>query len=118
MSSETARQLCCDATLTVIVTDGDGSPLDAGRSRRDPTRKQRLAVIARDRRCVGCGAPARRCQIHHVRWWSDHGPTDVANLCPLCPGCHTNVHHFGWAVTRHGNRYTARPSLDEPRHPT
>jgi hypothetical protein len=36
----------------------NGEVLDAGRTRREPTRPQRIAVIARDQVCVGCGAPA------------------------------------------------------------
>jgi len=109
VSSETARQICCDADVTTVVVDDDGTPLDLGRTHRLPTRKQRLAVIARDRVCVGCGAPARRCQIHHIRWWRDLGRTDLDNLCLVCPGCHTNIHHFGWTVIRTDGRYRAGP---------
>src|SRR5699024_1075308 len=36
----------------------------------------------------GCDAPARGCQFHHVRAWSDGGPTPVANGGLGCP-----VHH-------------------------
>jgi len=115
VSSETARQVSCDADVTTVIVGPDGTPLDVGRTRRDPTRKQRLAVTARDRRCVGCGAPARRCQVHHIRWWSDGGPTDIANLCLLCSGCHTNVHHFGWTVHPAGAGYRARPPPDRLR---
>jgi NAD-dependent dihydropyrimidine dehydrogenase PreA subunit len=69
VSSATARMLCCDAEVTAIrIRLADGTVLNAGRIRRDPSPLQRDAVLARDRRCVGCGAPARRCHIHHIRW--------------------------------------------------
>jgi len=80
VSSETARQVCCDADITTVTVGPNGSPLDVDRTRRFPTRRQRLAVIARDRRCVGCGTPASRCQVHHVRWRSHGGPTAIDNL--------------------------------------
>ncbi len=106
----TARQVCCDAEVTTVVTAADGDVLRVGRTRRNPTTRQRVAVIVRDRRCVGCNAPAVRCQIHHVRWWSADGPTDVDNLTLLCWSCHANVHHDFWTVTRDADgRYTARP---------
>jgi len=112
VSSETARQICCDADVTTVTVGPDGTPLDVSPTRRFPTRRQRLAVIARDRRCVGCSAPTSRCHLHHVRWRSDGGPTAVANLCLLCPGCHTNVHHFAWTVRRAGAGFRARPPPD------
>ena len=100
VSAHTARQICCDADVTVVVKRNH-EVLDAWRLRRDPTPRQRSAVIARDVRCVGCGARASRCQVHHIDWWRNGGPTNIDNLCLLCAGCHTNVHHFGWTVTRH-----------------
>ena len=117
VSPDTARQVCCDADVTPIVVDRNGAVLDVGRSRRDPTPAQRKAVIARDRTCVGCGAPANRCQIHHIRWWRHHGRTDLNNLTLLCWACHHNVHHNNWTVTRNPDgHYTAQPP-DPPDRP-
>lgn len=98
VSTATAQLLACDADTRAVVKERNGEVLDAGRSRRDPTPAQRAAVIARDRGCVGCGAPVARCQVHHVRWWSEGGPTDETNLCLLCWDCHFHVHHHGWQV--------------------
>jgi NAD-dependent dihydropyrimidine dehydrogenase PreA subunit len=85
VSTATAQMLCCDAETTPVYMTRNHEVLDAGRTRKQPTRAQRMAVIARDKRCVGCGAPAARCQVHHVRWWiRDLGPTDEENLCLTC----------------------------------
>ncbi len=100
VSNATAQMICCDAEVTVIPVDGEGQPLNAGRTRRTPTRAQRRAVVGRDRACIGCHAPIARCQIHHIRWWRDGGATDIANLVLVCWNCHFHLHHHGWTVTR------------------
>ncbi len=115
VSDETARQFCCDAEHTHTPTASNGDVLDVGRTRRDPTAKQRLAVIARDRACTGCGRAPSACQIHHRRWWGrDGGTTDLDNLTLLCPNCHHHVHHEGWTVTRtaEGRYRTVPPAGD------
>ena len=88
--------VCCDAEVTEVTMTRNHEVLDAGRTRRQPTRRQRIAVIARDKACIGCGAPVSRSQIHHVEWWiRDLGPTDEDNLCLTCWTCHFNIHHHG-----------------------
>ncbi|QBI21657.1 DUF222 domain-containing protein [Egibacter rhizosphaerae] len=98
ISPETARLICCDAEFAAVTTR-NGEVLDAGRARREPSVRQRDAIIARDRACVGCGARLALCQTHHVRQ-RDRGPTSVDNLVTLCFECHWHVHHHGWEVTR------------------
>jgi NAD-dependent dihydropyrimidine dehydrogenase PreA subunit len=112
VSQTTAQIIACDAEITEVVMTRNGAVLDAGRTRREPTRRQRAAVIARDQVCVGCGAPAARCQIHHVRWWTrDHGPTNEDNLCLTCWSCHFNIHHNGWLIIRdpHNGQFQMYP---------
>jgi NAD-dependent dihydropyrimidine dehydrogenase PreA subunit len=109
VSDEVAQMICCDAEVTLVQTDGAGQPLRIGRATRTPTRAQRRAVIGRDRGCVGCGAPAARCQVHHIRWWRRGGRTDVENLTLLCWACHTAVHQHGWEVIVDDGRYRAVP---------
>ena len=110
IAADTARQVCCDADITPIAVGRNGEILDVGRSRRVPTAAQRKAVIARDRTCIGCAAPAVRCQIHHITWWRHHGATDLHNLCLLCWSCHHNVHHNNWTITRQPDgHYSAHP---------
>jgi 5-methylcytosine-specific restriction protein A len=111
VSVATAQLVCCDAQTTPVFMTRNREVLDVGRTRKNPTRAQRTAVIARDGRCVGCGAPAARCQIHHVRWWTrDLGPTDEENLCLVCWSCHHRIHDDGWVVTRDWDgRFTVVP---------
>jgi hypothetical protein len=100
VSPATASLLACDADVTPIVRRND-EILDVGRTRRTPTLKQRLAVIARDTSCVGCGAAASRSVVHHIRWWHrDAGPTDLENLVLVCANCHFHIHHHRWTVSR------------------
>ncbi|MGH8884078.1 MAG: DUF222 domain-containing protein [Egibacteraceae bacterium] len=113
VSAATAQMVCCDAEVTTVWMTRNGEVLDAGRTQRQPTRQQRVAVIARDQTCVGCGAPASRCQVHHVRWWTrDLGPTDEDNLCLTCWDCHGKIHHDGWLVVRDPD--TGRFSVHPP----
>ena len=111
VSTELARQLCCDATVNLVAMS-DGNILDATPGQRLPTGRQRAAVIARDRACVGCGAAVSQCEIHHIKWFSDHGPTVVDNLVLVCWRCHTHIHQHQWQITRDATgRYRAGPPL-------
>ena len=124
VSSNTARLFACDADTTVFTTTPDGQTWDVGRSNGDPTRIQRLAVIARDKACVGCGAPAYRCQLHHIRYRSRNGATAVSNLVLVCWACHQGIHSLGWTITGTPdtgyaiNKTPARTAggTDPPRH--
>lgn len=109
ISSATARMIACDGEVTEIVVDEHGRPLKVIENGR-PNRAQRRAVIARDRVCIGCGAPASRCHVHHVRWHRHKGATVVENLVLVC-SCHHAIHHDGWVVTWTPEAgYTARPA--------
>ena len=45
------------------------------------------------------------CEIHHViEWIHQHGPTDLANLLPLCNEHHHLVHDAGWHLTLRPDR--------------
>ena len=51
--------------------------------------------------CIGkdCTVPFSRCEIHHVTHWSGQGgPTDEANLAPVCPREHHLLHEGGWTL--------------------
>ena len=117
VSPELASQLCCDARVTAVHTDHSGKILNVGRTARTATERQRAAVLARDKQCVGCGAPVSRCQIHHIKWWRDNGETNLDNLVLVCWNCHTHIHHMGWQITRDGTgRYRAGPPDLVPPH--
>lgn len=97
--AETTR-LACDAVLQRVVMDPSAGPLDVGRTHRLVTLAQRRALEVRDGGCVipGCGAQAIWCDAHHLVAWSAGGPTDLCNLCLLCPAHHTVVHAGSWRV--------------------
>ena len=94
------RKLACDAQILPAIFAGSSQPLDLGRARRKASPAQRIALIARDGACVGCGAKAAWCQAHHVKHWQDGGPTNLENMCLLCSRCHHKVHDQDWRVAR------------------
>src|SRR5207245_3399754 len=58
LSAAAARWLACDASITRIVLDPDGLPLDVGRTQRVVPPHIRRAVEQRDGGCVFAGCPA------------------------------------------------------------
>ena len=83
-----------------------------GRRQRAVTSAQKLALIARDKQCIGCGMRASACDVHHIIWWDDNGPTDITNLVLLCPKCHKKVHKQGYQVIKGPD---GRPRLKSPK---
>ncbi|BAN04295.1 HNH endonuclease signature motif containing protein [Ilumatobacter coccineus] len=97
----TVRRLCCDAEVLPVVLDGGGRVLDEGRSKRTATREQRRALRVLHRSCAhpDCTVGFDACRIHHVvHWATQHGPTDLSNLVPLCERHHHLVHEGGWGL--------------------
>jgi ABC-type sugar transport system ATPase subunit len=87
------QQMLCDADLTPILTAGKHTVLDVGRTHRLATPHQRKAVVNRQGgTCAGPGCHGPVVHVHHIQYWSDGGPTDLANLIGLCPRCHSAVH--------------------------
>lgn len=76
--------------------------LDAGRAQRLVSPGQRHALAVRDRGCIfpGCDRPPEWCDAHHLRPWSEGGPSDLKNLGLLCARHHTAVHEDGWTLSR------------------
>ncbi|NEK59520.1 DUF222 domain-containing protein, partial [Geodermatophilus sabuli] len=112
LSAARARWLACDATLTRLVLDPDGLPLDVGRTARVVPPHLRRAVEHRDRHCVftGCNAPTHWCDVHHLLEWINGGTTSLDNSALLCERHHTQVHH-GYRIERRpdGRWRTWRP---------
>lgn len=94
------RLLCRAARITWISVDQNGAPLQAGFTERHANRKQRRMLRSMYRTCAieGCGVLFDRCEIHHVIWYENDGPTDLDNLAPLCPRHHHLVHEGGWRL--------------------
>jgi predicted restriction endonuclease len=42
--------------------------------------------------------------LHHVQWWRHGGPTDLANLLPVCQQHHGKIHDDGWTITLTADR--------------
>ncbi|MGW6034312.1 DUF222 domain-containing protein [Gordonia terrae] len=105
VSQAVAKQVSCDGSLTEIILDGEGVPLQMGHTHRLFPAHLRRAVIVRDTCCIKCGAPPSHTQVHHIEHWADGGPTDLDNGCLLCQRCHTQVHHHGWDVVMGFDRH-------------
>lgn len=103
------ERLACNASITGILYDTNGTPLWRGTSKRTATAAQLRALIARDGGCVGCGCHPALCQAHHIRPASQGGPTTIANMVLLCWDCHYKVHHHQWAVVRRRGRFGLLP---------
>ena len=121
MAASDARQVCCDANITRIVTLGRSEILDVGRATRVWPTATRTAIVRRDHHCrhPGCDTPAWFCEVHHIQHWTNNGPTSVANGALFCRRHHHYQHH-GWTCTGDANStltftsptrdtYTARP---------
>ena len=109
LSPDAAQRLLCDARLTRIVMNARSQILDVGRATRTWTPAQRTAITARDRHCrgPGCDRPPDWCHIHHIRWWSNGGHTDLDNGILLCTRHHRLVHEGGWTLTIDPTTYEA-----------
>jgi Domain of unknown function (DUF222) len=91
---------------TVVIRSGvvlhAPGQLNLGRSTRHPNQEQRRALRALYATCgiPGCRVAFDHCDLHHIKWWTrDNGPTDLANLVPLCSKHHHAVHDDGWHLT-------------------
>jgi hypothetical protein len=97
----TMRRLACDAHIIPVVLNGDGMPLDVGRSQRLATDDQRRALRTMYRTCgIGsCDVPFDRCEIHHLdEWDAHHGETNLDRLIPACSRHHHLAHEGGWCL--------------------
>jgi hypothetical protein len=101
-SGEWARRFGCDASVTRVVFDPDGSILDVGRATRTFTVAIRRGIIVRDRHCIwpGCDAPPGWCDAHHCHHWGHGGPTSTENGALLCGRHHDRVHAHGHAIIK------------------
>ena len=97
-----ARRLACTAHLIPAVLDGNSQVLDLGRSRRLFTPAQRKAIRYRDRGCraEGCTIPATWTEAHHLKPWSQGGPTNLDNAISLCSHHHHTIHDTRYHTER------------------
>lgn len=104
----TAQRCACDAVIRKVVLDPRGVPIDVGRRFRTATDAQWAALRSMYTGCAWFGRdrPLSWCQAHHVVEWSPpaNGPTDLANLLPLCSAHHHLAHEGGWHLVLDADR--------------
>ncbi len=102
--AEVVRRLACDANVDLAVEDPEGTILNQGRARRDPTPVQRVEIDRRDKGCRFSGCSYTEfTNVHHIVHWVDGGLTNLDNLVTLCGRHHRAVHELGWAVSGDAN---------------
>ncbi|MCK9878229.1 HNH endonuclease [Frankia sp. Ag45/Mut15] len=110
---EVIRRIACDAQVSRIVLGPEGVPLDVGRAERVVPAHIRRVLVSRDNCCAFpyCNRPPSWCDAHHVRHWTDGGPTSLDNLVLLCGQHHSQVHREHWQIVMGEDR---RPSFIPP----
>ena len=105
------HRLALEANLLPSIFDTKAQNMWLGRKQRTATEAQRVALVARDQHCVGCGANPLWCRAHHIIWWSKNGPTDLDNLVLVCDDCHHKIHDHGWQIYKHSRtgKYHLKP---------
>ncbi len=115
----TLARLCCNAVFRAIAVDPLTQRLDVGREHRLATAPQRAALRAMHTSCFvdHCDTPFDHCDIHHIIEWEAGGPTDLANLVPVCWRHHHLVHEGGWSIQPSATTPSALHLVDpERRH--
>ncbi|HVQ18184.1 MAG TPA: DUF222 domain-containing protein [Actinomycetes bacterium] len=109
--AETARRLACDATLSRVLIDPAGLPLDVGRATRVVPPAIRAALVIRDGGCVAdcCDRPPPWTEAHHIQHWIDGGATSLENLVLLCRTHHRKVHEQRWQLRRSHDQWSLVP---------
>ena len=121
LDADTARQLCCDAAVTRVITNGRSEVLDVGRQTRVIPTGLRTAIQQRDQCCrkPGCDTPAWYTEVHHIIHWASGGTTTRSNCALFCRKHHKMLHH-GWTVTGDANKtltFTAPDGTHYHSHP-
>jgi Domain of unknown function (DUF222) len=107
ISPATLQMIACNATISTMLHDADGSILNAGRRTRKLSAALRRAVRERDRhRCRYPGCESRRVDAHHIRYWSNGGQTNLGNLISLCKAHHHLVHDKGIIIAATSGGFT------------
>ena len=97
LSAELLAELATNAKVLPAIFDAKWANLALGTA-RNASDAQKLVLAARDGGCISCGAHSEETHAHHIRFWSDDGPTEIPNLASLCPRCHNLIHDHNWEV--------------------
>jgi len=103
LSPQTARRLCCDASLVTVLEDDAGNVLNVGRRSRIVPAHIRRALMERDGVCryPGCHE-ARYVDAHHIKHWAEGGETSLGNLVTLCRFHHRQLHRGCFDIENNG----------------
>ncbi|WP_242182018.1 HNH endonuclease signature motif containing protein [Saccharopolyspora soli] len=106
ITAENVRRIACDSEVLPMILDGDGLPLDVGRSKRTAPVHLRAALLQRDGVCAfpGCDRPPGTPDAHHIHHWIDGGTTELSNMVMLCGHHHRTVHNQRWEIDRRDDR--------------
>jgi hypothetical protein len=85
LSDHAVTQLLPDAHIALLLHDTRGHPIDASPRRRNPTRRQRRVLDARQHECAHPGCTCRTfLHYDHIIRYTDGGTTTLDNLQRLC----------------------------------
>ncbi|MYH44723.1 MAG: DUF222 domain-containing protein [Acidimicrobiaceae bacterium] len=108
--------LSCDAAITGVICDRQGSPIWRSYASRGATETQRQILFATYGGCFHCGTNPGVCQIHHIEPVWLGGKTEINNLLPLCYRCHNLIHEHGWWILKRTLGHHTMHPPDGPRH--
>ncbi|MDX2026529.1 HNH endonuclease signature motif containing protein, partial [Microcella sp.] len=121
VSIQTAHRHGCSSGVIPVVIEPRGDVVALGREARLFTRRQRIALAARDGGCrfPGCDRPPSWTEAHHIVPWSEGGTTDLAHGVLLCRHHHLLLHNNGWRFERHDGELMLIPpaSIDPEQRP-
>ena len=108
--------LSCDAAITAVICDRQGSPIWRSYASRGATETQKQILFAAYGGCFQCGANPGLCQIHHIEPVWLGGRTEINNLVPLCWSCHSLIHEHGWWILKRTLGHHTMHPPDSARH--
>ena len=99
VSIETVTRLICTSGILPVLFKGL-KPIDAGRTQRLHSVRQRIAAAAAWGGCAwnGCDQPEHACEMHHPEQWNGSNTT-LVNSIPLCRFHHVELHDNGWTLS-------------------
>ena len=113
ISMASVERIACETGTVELTFDPTRTqPLDLGREQRLFSRRQRIALAARDGGCMAgdCECPPSWCEAHHLNHWHrDNGLTNVADGILLCRFHHLLLHNNDWRIYRDPHGYWLVP---------
>ncbi len=121
LSASATEAYLCDSKIQRFILSAE-VPLSIGRESRTVPLDMYRAVAKRDGGCryPGCNRKIAWCEAHHIWFWRNGGPTELANLVLLCSRHHHQIHRRDWylkllpggtvmVTTPGGFTYTSEP---------